>query len=71
MEKSLPLLSQFLSSNPDRIDSEIWGVSAQGFDFSNQEELEKCLMDDIGNHARVITPEGQKTHDLTRLLLLN
>lgn len=71
MEKSLPLLSQFLSSNPDRIDCEIWGVSAQGFDFSNQEELEKCLMDDIGNHARVITPEGQETHDLTRLLFLN
>lgn len=71
IEQSLPLLSQFLSSNPDRIDSEIWGVSAQGFDFTNPEELEKCLMDDIGNHARVITPEGQETHDLTRLLFLN
>lgn len=71
IEKFLPLFFQFLHSNSDRIDDEIWGVSAQGFDFTNQEELEKWKTDDIGDHARVITPEGEETHDLTRLLFLN
>ena len=71
MEKFLPLLLQFLRSNPDRIDGEIWGVSAQGFDFTNQEELEKWKMDDILEHSRIITPAGEETHDLTRLLFMN
>jgi len=71
MEKSLSLFLQFLRSNPDRVDAEIWGVSAQGFDFSDQKELEERIMDDSGNHARVITPNGKETHDLTRLLVLN
>lgn len=68
MTRFLPLLFQFLHSNLDRIDGEIWGVSAQGFDFTNQEELEKWKMDDIWEHSRVITPTGEETHDLTRLL---
>lgn len=71
MEKFLPLLFQFLHSNLDRVDSEIWGVSAQGFDFTNQEELEKWKMDDIWEHSRVITPAGEETHDLTRLFFMN
>lgn len=71
MEKSLPLLFQFLCSNPDQIDNEIWGVSAQGFDFTDQAELEKRKMDDIGEHIRLITPQGEATHDLTQLLFLN
>lgn len=71
MEKFLPLLFQFLRSNSDRIDGEIWGVSAQGFDFTNQEELEKWKMDDIWEHSRIITPAGEETHDLTRLLFMN
>lgn len=70
IEKFLPLLFQFLHTNFDRIDGQVWGVSAQGFDFTNQEELEKQILDDIGNHARVITPDGEEIHDLTRLLLL-
>lgn len=70
IEKFLPLLFQFLHTNFDRIDGQIWGVSAQGFDFTNQEELEEQILDDIGNHARVITPDGEEIHDLTRLLLL-
>lgn len=69
IEKYLPLLFQFLHSNLDQVDGEIWGVSAQGFDFTNQEELEKWKEDDIWEHSRVITPAGEETHDLTRLLL--
>lgn len=70
IEKFLPLLFQFLQTNLNRIDGEIWGVSAQGFDYTIQEELEKQIMDDVRNHARVITPNGEEIHDLTRLLLL-
>ena len=69
--KIFALTFQFLHSNLDRVDSEIWGVSAQGFDFTNQEELEKWKMDDIWEHSRVITPAGEETHDLTRLLFMN
>lgn len=71
MEKMLPLVFQFLRSNPDRIDGEIWGVSAQGFDFTDPEELEQWKMYEIGERARAITPTGDETHDLTRLLILN
>lgn len=71
MEKFLPLFFQFFCSNSRQIDGEIWGVSAQGFDFSNLEELEKWKMDDIWEHARVITPAGEETHDLTTLLFSN
>lgn len=69
IEKCLPLLFQFLRTNSERINSEIWGVSAQGFDFTDQLELEKWKTDDIGEHVRVITPTGTETHDLTHLLL--
>lgn len=68
MEKSLSLFFQFLRSNSGQVEDEIWGVSAQGFDFENQEERERRMMDDFGNHARVIMPDGGETHDLTRLL---
>lgn len=71
MEKFLPLFFQFFCSNSRQIDGQIWGVSAQGFDFSNPEELEKWKMDDIWEHARVITPAGGETHDLTTLLFSN
>ena len=71
MAKFLPLFLQFLRSNPERVDAEIWGVSAQGFDFSDQEERKKRIIDDCGNQAKVITPDGKETHDLTRLLVLN
>lgn len=71
MAKFLPLFLQFLHSNPERVDAEIWGVSAQGFDFSDQEEREKRMQDDCENYARLIMPDGEETHDLTRLLVLN
>lgn len=71
MAKFLPLFLQFLRSNPERVDTEIWGVSAQGFDFSDQEEREKRIQDDCRSYARLITPDGEETHDLTRLLVLN
>lgn len=70
LEKLIPLFSQFLCSNLDRIDGEVWGVSAQGFDFTDDEELEKWKTDDICEHARVITPSGDESHDLTQLLVL-
>lgn len=71
MKKFLPLFFQFLCSNPDRLDAEIWGVSAQGFDFSDQKELEERMTDNYGNHARVMMPGGKETHDLTQLLIAN
>ena len=71
MEKSLSMFFQFLCSNPEQIDYEIWGVSAQGFDFEDPEERKKRMLDDYGNHARVIMPDGEETHDLTRLLCWN
>lgn len=71
LEKFLPLFFQFLCSNSNQINGEIWGVSAQGFDFTNPEELERWKNDDIWEHARVITPTGAETHDLTTLLFLN
>lgn len=71
MEKFLPLFFQFLRSNTNGVDAEIWGVSAQGFDFSDPKELEEQIADNWGNHARSITPYGKETHDLTRLLVMN
>lgn len=71
MAKFLSLFLQFLRSNSERVIAEIWGVSAQGFDFSDQAELEKRMIDYLGNHARVIAPNGEESHDLTRLLAAN
>lgn len=40
--KLLPMLDQFLASNDDRFDTLIFGVSAQGGDYSNAAELRKA-----------------------------
>lgn len=71
LEKILPLFSQFLQTNYDKIDGKIWGVSAQGFDFTNEDELKRWERDDIGSRVRVITPDNKEIRDLSCLLLLN
>ena len=71
LKKILPLFSQFLQTNYDKIDGKIWGVSAQGFDFTNEDELKRWERDDIGSRVRVITPDNKEIRDLSCLLLLN
>lgn len=64
----LPLLYQYLISNPQLIDYEIWGISAQGGDFNDKDDLLKLQSDDGENYVYVIDSEANISKDLTKLL---
>lgn len=63
INRRLPLLSQFLSTNPDVFETRIYGISAQGGDLKRDRD---ALLDkDIPAH-RIIVQHGEATsHDIT------
>lgn len=62
-----PLLYQFVEMNAKKMDAEYWGVSAQGGDFANDEDLKKIQSEEL-NAIKVISNERKCSHDLTVLL---
>lgn len=54
LTKNLPLLSQFLIANQEKLQTNIYGVSAQGGDFANPEERTKLQhLDDAAERIKV------------------
>lgn len=50
----LPLLHQYLETNTRWIDSTLWGVSAQGGDFGNDQRRQELLREDVVERALVV-----------------
>ncbi|WP_201980429.1 TRAFAC clade GTPase domain-containing protein [Hymenobacter rubidus] len=54
LERNLPLLSQFLIANQEKLQTNVYGVSAQGGDFANTEERTKLQhLDDAAERIKV------------------
>lgn len=54
----LPLLNQYLETNTRWIDWTLWGVSAQGGDFSSDQRRQELLREDVVARAKVIGADG-------------
>lgn len=64
----LPLLYQYLEFNSKLFDYEIWGVSAQGGDFDDEDDLKKLQSNDGEDYICVVDSKADTSKDLTKLL---
>lgn len=69
VEEMFPLLYQFVETNSKYFKAEYWGVSAQGGDFQNSEDVKRIEKEEY-NAIKVIEPTGKRSSDLTALLYL-
>ncbi|WP_078130560.1 TRAFAC clade GTPase domain-containing protein [Leptospira alexanderi] len=67
--RSLPLLLDFLESNWEREVLKIVGLAAQGFPLNLEENKEKFLNEGPENFGFFVRENGQRTNDITELLL--
>ncbi len=66
-EKYLPFVYQFLKSNSNSIKAEFWGVSAQGSDLLDKEEIKKMSQAlDSMERVIVVDSKGEVSHDLSK-----
>lgn len=66
LSRELPLLQQFLDTNDDLVDHDVFGVSAQGGDVT-VESAKKSLLDFDDAVKRIKVRQKQETdHDITR-----
>ena len=65
MERELPLLAQFFESNRRLFDYTIYGVSAQGGDYKDVDELTGMLPSE---RIMVVGMDATNEHDLTEPL---
>ncbi|MEI2636659.1 MAG: hypothetical protein V9E92_07425 [Methylotenera sp.] len=63
LERELPLLFQFLKSNPDTFDFQVYGVSAQGGDVTGPQKSE--LVEAIPSQRIACVGPNTEQHDLT------
>lgn len=70
LQIELPLLYQYLKSNIDKVEYQIWGVSAQGGDFSDKKEKIKLQEGNPSRFIKVIDHEGNESQDLTKVLYM-
>ena len=70
VKDELPLLYQYMNSNRDIFDYEVFGVSAQGVEYDDTKEMEKLEEEniDIDTLVKVIMPDGTEDSDLSRVL---
>lgn len=68
IKSELPLLNQYLMYNSKTIVYDIWGVSAQGGDFDDEEDLLRLQSDKGEDYICVVNSEANKSKDLTKLL---
>lgn len=63
LQMRAPLLHQFLTSNRDRFDYQMFGVSAQGGDYKNVEAL--LVHERISDRIRVVDERGRVSCNIT------
>ena len=65
----MPLLLNFIESNWKAEKLKIIGLSAQGFPLDCEENKEKYQIEGSENFGFLIKEDGQKTNDITELIL--
>lgn len=68
IKRKLPLLYQYLVFNTKLIDYEVWGVSAQGGDFDDEDDLKKLQSNNGKDYVYVVDSKADTSKDLTKLL---
>ena len=68
IKTKLPLLYQYLMCNAEKFNYEIWGVSAQGGDFNDKEDLKRLQSENDENFVYVVDNNAGISKDLTKLL---
>lgn len=68
IKRELPLLYQYVKTNTDKFGYQIWGVSAQGGDFGNEQEKNQILENGLDKYIKVVDFNGQISGDLTIIL---
>lgn len=69
MDTELPLLSQYLNNKFDYEQVEIFGVSAQGGNLENEDEVDRLLDEDEPSKRILVTKNGKDySQDLTQIL---
>lgn len=68
IETKLPLLYQYLICNAETFNYEIWGVSAQGGDFSDEQDLQRLQSENSEKFVYVVDNKAGISKDLTKLL---
>jgi Double-GTPase 1 len=62
------LLSRFISTNSHRLQSRVFGVSAQGCDYENPQERDRALNHIEPLHRVRVVENSSENHDLTQTL---
>lgn len=68
LEKKFPLLHQYIITNCDRMNAEFWGISAIGGNLNDPEDVSRLQKEEF-NAIKVIPPKGDRSNDLTALLV--
>ncbi len=68
IKRKLPLLYQYLVFNSKLVDYDIWGVSAQGGDFDDEDDLKKLQSNNGEDYVCVVDSKADISKDLTKLL---
>jgi len=68
LKQKLPLLYEFVNSNWGKESISVWGLSAQGFDLTSDENKEKYLEEGNEKWAFLVRPDGEQSSDITELL---
>ena len=70
LKDKLPLLYQYMRSNLEKLNYEVFGVSAQGAEYDDQVEMRKLQEADIeiGKLVKVVMPNGMESQDMSILL---
>lgn len=58
LSKNMPMLAQFLAVNTEQVEAAVWGVSAQGADFSDDQIREEYKDKDPIDRAQICAADG-------------
>ena len=68
--EKLPLVYQFLNTNKDCINVQYWGVSAQGSDLQDADEIEQMSYAvEAMERVKVVDPMGMISYDLSKIFV--
>lgn len=67
----MPFVYQFINSNRDSLLVQFWGVSAQGSDLTDEEEIEQMSYAvEPMERVKVVDPMGEVSYDLSKIFMV-